>query len=226
MSSVKSFLPNPIYIVRVLRDSPFQYPGGRQDRGFKDVKVIPSLWSYMYEIERFPHPEEGKNFLQELADQNELRRHETEVTRRAEKLYFDFAREMHTFRLLMDEDSFASVKYKEELDFSNTDFAVGLSEYHWSIEEPKKILVQSQMRHSKKWENARPGETTDNRVKEKRRKKRGEEEITGKKYYIHNKYIEPAHKPSGCWLFGPAHIGELVKSIAMDYNYKGEDNGG
>lgn len=83
----------------------------------------------MCKTERFPKPKQGKNLLLELANQNELKKHETEVIKRAEKLYFDFSREMHTFRLLMDEESFASVIYKEELDFSNIDFAVVLSEY-------------------------------------------------------------------------------------------------
>lgn len=220
MGIISTFVPNPGDIVYKLEKSPFSYPHGRQDKGFAKFSAIPNLWKLMCENRHFPSPDEGKRFLLEHADPHELELYSEEVNRRAEQLYFSFAREMHTFALLHEEESFGSVFYHDDLDFSNVDYVVELSERVWNLEKPAKIAIQSKMRAL--WFGQRPeDEDPFDTRKRKRREQRGEKEWRGKIYLLTNFGREPACKPSGCWLFGPDHVKDLVDTITKDYQLRG-----
>src|SRR5262245_16650524 len=88
--------------------APFTYPRRGEDdplRGFGHVAVIPSLFDWVVLHRHFPSPAVGMAFIMEqLCDP--ACREQPGVRRRGEKLYFDFARDMHAYGLLCQCDLF------------------------------------------------------------------------------------------------------------------------
>lgn len=194
---------HPDHVLRVLSRCGFVYPGGRESdpfRGWTRFQVMPRLFRYFAELGRFPEPEEGVAFLLDNCDSPEDAA-DPRVVRRAQKLYLDFAREMHTYGLLAIFGRFSRVLYKAELDMSNVDFLVAIN--------GEDFYVQCVMRAV--W-RARPERDPWSEIKEERRRRRGEAD-SSKIFYMTNERIPHVVGPANCWLFTERHVWALYEEI-------------
>lgn len=192
----------------------FKYPrrGEADDfRGFGNHPVIPKLFEWTVERGRFPKPDEGVAYLMGTLCQP-MYRDDPGVRRRADKLYLDYCRELHTFGLLNHCDLFGQVIYKHALDVKwNVDYLARLASRFrdwWGCKD--EVAIQSKMR------NWREGGGRWDAVKAHRRAARGEQEWEGKIYELSNRRRSPWKEIAGVWLFGPAHIRDLADEVRGD----------
>ncbi len=216
---IGSFNVNPLEIIKNLTHCRFNYPSNsetEQYRGWSNFPAIPALYNWTVENSRPPRSEEGVNFLLDNADDN-VNIKSIRIIKRAQKLYMDWCREMHTLGLLQNSNLFSFVSYQKALDMeSNVDYLVCLLSVGYNYE---KVGIQSAMRCN--WNNE-----TWCEVKEKRSKRRGDKSsYNGSIYWLTNRVIKHDFGPNGCWLFNENHIKELAKEIKTS-SKKNETNDG
>lgn len=198
---------DPSHVIEVLADCNFTYPrkGECDDyRGWTKFRAIPGLFKYFVEKGRFPDCWEGLEYLLQNCDSPEQIQ-DPMIVRRGQKLYLDFAREMHTLGLLIVSRLFAQVVYKAVLDISNIDFLVAM--------DGEKYGIQCAMR----WNWARNHWTP---VKEVRRRYRREPTWEGPVFLMSNRNIPHWIGPAECWFFREEHVQE-VHSIMLAYKRTG-----
>ncbi len=146
-----AFMPHPAGVISKLKLADFRYPAGRLDVGFSHFPAIPSLFALMTRLRRFPRPDEALRFLMEHADEGT--EGDPQTLKRAQKLYLDFGRDMHTLGLLYPSGAFEFVEYQKALDLQyNVDFVAGLLPFFFLLDEaPDPIGIQAAMRHPGLW---------------------------------------------------------------------------
>lgn len=208
---VGSFSVNPDMVVYELSRTPWTYPTrmeADQKRGWRDHAAIPGLFALANHLRRFPRADEGRSYLLAHIDDPSLLM-DPRVVRRGEKLYMDFARDMHALGLLQRCSLFATVLYQKALDLRyNVDYVVDLMP--WMYEEREEQCgIQSAMRSKYEWSHGDKWTVT----KAGRRERNNVMEWEGPLYWLTNKTRPPAQAPQRCWLFGEAHINDLAEEI-------------
>jgi len=210
MADLGLFWINPLEIETCLRRADFEYPPFAEadfGRGWSDFPVIPGLYKLTRRIGHFPTSAEGIIFLMDNCEPQF--REDEKVIRRAQKLYMDFCRDVHTLGLLQQCPVLSSVWYQKALDLSmNIDYLAALLSLIGADRE--QIAIQAAMRA--RW----PDDIEDDpyeRLKAERRRRRGEARWQGPIYWLTNR-TRPYHKAiKRCWLFGPGHIYDLAEEI-------------
>jgi len=221
---VGSFSVNPLHVEAHLAKATFSYPmGGEADeyRGWGAFAVIPGLFQWMVEHSRFPGPDDGVAFLMQHCDPRY--RGDPKVRRRAEKLYMDYCRDMHTKGLLERCTLMAWVQYQKALDLGyDVDFVCGLLAAFGgpSAEALADLAVRAKMRHPRAW---RDGVDPWEEPKMRRRQRRGTMLWTGPSFVLSNQYRPAAQSIQGCWLFGAAHIFDLRDEILAEYGLESDE---
>lgn len=211
VSAIGSINVNPDEVEHLLSMADFRYPRNSEAdpiHGWSHFAAIPGLFEHMALLKRFPRPDEGRRFLMDNCDPRYAG--DFKVKRRADKLYLDFARDMHTMGLLSRSDLFGYVEYQKALDLGyNVDFVAGLLSIIRSRvpDEPGDVGVQAQMRA--KWGAEDPYEL----VKSERRSRRGDREWKGLLFLLTNHTRRHAKEIAGCWLFGREHIVDLAEEV-------------
>lgn len=205
---VGSFIVNPREVEYVLQQANFTYPRDKEAEryaGWSSVPVIPKLYNWTAQHQRLPRPDEGVAYLLTIADRG-TDQTDTRIVKRGQKLYLDFCREMHTLALLQHSDAFGYVSYQKCLDLRyNVDYVAALLS---TLQESQdKVGIQSAMRanwNSDMW----------SQIKAARRQRRGDAiDWSGPLFWLTNKDRPQAKQISGCWLFGGAHVSDLVDQI-------------
>jgi hypothetical protein len=221
---VGSISVNPIQVELVLDRADFTYPRNNEtvDFGWGRFPVIPALFQWMVAMNRFPGPDEAVAYLMQhcepmrnISDPGSIATARAKQTRRAQKLYFDFARDMHTLGLLQRCDLLAITRYEKALDLGkNIDFLSTLLT-SLCVDEAHYVGIQAAMRM--RWsESGDPNHDRREVVKRLRRQRRGVEEWDGLIYWLTNRDRPIDKEIKGCWLFGPGHITDLAETIRDD----------
>jgi len=207
---------NPIEVEYHLKMADFNYPYTREAdffRGWSKTPVIPFLYGLVAREQRFIGPEEGVNLLLCHVDEG-CDPGDPMIIGRGQKLYMDFAREMHTMGLLQRCDLFGYIQYQKSLDMQfNVDYVAQIL----TLLGGGKIAIQSAMR--KDWPDNAPDPYEQ--LKSQRRKRRGSIEWEGPLYWLTNKFRPPAMQIKRCWLFGTIHVKDLAEEIRGNHDNPG-----
>lgn len=205
---------NPEEVVYWLGEAAFRYPRTKntdQYKGWGKVAVIPKLYNFTVHRKAFPGPGVAMKLLMLHCDP---RYHKNErVIRRGQKLYMDFAREMHTMGLLQRCPLFGYVEYQKALDLNyNVDYIASLlsSLIAENANLSGEIGIQAAMRM--RWPDG-DGEDAWEKKKAHRRRRRGAKEWKGPLFWLTNRHRPYAQEVNGCWLFGPEHVADLASEI-------------
>jgi len=214
MDDLGLFWINPVEVEACLRNADFQYPFRAEAdfaKGWANFAAIPGLYRLTRNLGHFPSSDEGMAFLMEHCDP--LYQDDDKVIRRGQKLYMDYCRDVHTLGMLQQCEVLAYVWYQKALDLSmNVDYLASLLT---TIDPDRaQVAIQAAMRgRNYDWE-AGPLE----RLKEERRRRRGERGWQGVVYWLTNRR-RPYHQSiNRCWLFGPGHIDDLAEEIRGNGN--------
>lgn len=211
---VGSISINPDEVIYQLSKSPFKYPSVRETdlyRGWAKVAVIPKLYSWITHNHRFPSPIEGIKYLMEICE--DKYKTDAMVAKRGEKLYMDFAREMHTMGLLQRCSLLAYVEYQKAFDVdAGVDYIASIASYLITVNNFNNLIgIQASMRA--RWETEKWTITKQRRLNARKGLK-----WSGKLFYLTNKIRPISNSVKGCWLFSEEHIKDLVGEIKDEFN--------
>jgi hypothetical protein len=220
------FLPNPDNVAYELEQARLKYPPNdrRNDWAFAKTPVMPICYKYVVLKGEIPPIAELGNFVIKSAWPNlseHSEPHRNSVHTRARKLVMDFYRDLHTMGLLGLK--FGSVTYERGMDISfNVDYIVTPKRYLFVFENVprnEKLAVASAMMHPRNWRNPE----NDIAEKKRRRERRGCKEWGGEIFWLTNMTRQFHRSVNGVWLFGQAHINDLLEDIKAKYS-NGPDN--
>jgi hypothetical protein len=204
---IGSFNINPLEIENNLRKADFTYPkriDAEQFSGFSKTPIIPALYDWTVKHMRPPNPDEGVYFILSNADDG-TDVFDSRIICRAQKLYMDFCRDIHTLGLLQKCDLFGFVSYQKALDIRyNVDYIVRI------LLSDKQAGIQSAMRYN--WNN-----DLWTKIKEGRKANREEVQWDGKIFWLKNDLIPHMNGPNKCWLFNDKHIIAIAEEIKHEY---------
>jgi hypothetical protein len=201
---------SPLEVAHWMGRAPFRYPArneAEQYAGWRHYPAIPGLFALTARLGRFVRPAEGVAHL--MANCDEGCATNPKVQRRAEKLYLDFARDMHTLGLLQQAQLFGYIAYQKALDLTlNVDYVAALLSFLVPTDDETQVGIQAQMRAQ--W----PDPWAAAKAQRRARHKVGE--WTGKLYHLTNEHRRAVARIAGCWLFTPAHINDLAEQVRGD----------
>jgi len=205
--------PDPSEIAYKLDQTEFKYPKGVKfiNAGYRDTPVIPTLYNVVCDMAAVPIPRVLMRHLWVNHRDSDLRESQRkEVIDRTVKLVFDFYREIHLFGLLAKNGAFGLVKYSKATDISLAiDYLVSLAS-HISVFVP---YSQTGIQAAIGAPRAYRADGYFQRIKEGRRKQRGDKSWSGEVRWITNETIPAVRTKSKVLLFTDEHVRELVDGI-------------
>lgn len=225
-TQVKIQTVNPHEVEYKLRKANWGYTNTQSrsdDVGFANVGVFPILYLYVIQERQVPDLDAMLHHLMHFCEPHY--RQDKRAHTRAKKLVQDFCRDLHTFGLLSHTPDIASVSYQKGMDLRyNVDYLARLlsslvDSYHIGSEE---IGVQASMMHPKRWD--RLGDSFLALKSHRRSNRTQVKNWDGPLYWLTNKDRPYAKSIGGVWLFGEAHIHDLMDEIKGDFNENGKQS--